>query len=806
MFPYDASRTKPAPGTPINWQQPITRGLILYLAANEGGGTRANNSMPYSPGKNAEYFSGSTFAWLKSGATGLGPGLDFQAIGDVVTSSRNFNFSVIGNTVTFAAWIVLRNPDNNHNWIFALDTAPYIYFGLGPGGANPNNALEFGTQSYSLDSRSTFQVTSQIPTFIAATHVNGVGTKLYANGKLVASSAGYDDLTAFTNSPLYIGGAPPASQKYFNGNVNSAMIWSRALSDGEIYQLYERPFLMLENPTLKTAVFQLANSSHYLDLLASKSQATNNQKALGVTRTSGQSNAAATRFNPAKPLSSGISIFSYFVKALNRSSVLLTSASVGSGLAKIPLKLAAFVSSLAPTFAGFRNRAVSLLADETLTLFQTKTGGKQAATAQAQLGALSRQPGKSAPAPLGALTQLFKTGGKAIAVASPLASTLKNFNIRMGGFLAGQTSASAVSRATWKRVNAQIANGIALVRQLQVFRSAGSTISLALGRTIQTTRATGTALAPALTLYRQKMVALAGAVGSNPNLTRSLAKLFSGVGITGAGAAKTPQTSRVAGTGSLASRNANPGVARTAVAVMAGLVTTLRFKLLNLSASVVTAPAALKQAGRALWAFVARSVSATKQTAAVRATNVTATGTVAKQSGLFRSAITGLSPVLITLKTKVIALSANLSVLAFVTRGAGRAFGTALSQAVAASKNARPVQSALSGLAATLNPTRVKNVILTVAVGSSSAITKMAVKIWQNGLAFSSRTANQAGKAFAGQVGSGPGLSKRPLKAAQTSVAVTATALLSTALGALKKMVANKVYSFIQGYKSRSKL
>jgi hypothetical protein len=75
-------------------------------------------------------------------------------------------------------------------------------------------------------------------TQITVTH-DGLVTKIYINGVLEGSSNRVGTLRSWQSNPLLIGGSPSGTTQVATGNISSAQMYSRALTQSEILNNFE---------------------------------------------------------------------------------------------------------------------------------------------------------------------------------------------------------------------------------------------------------------------------------------------------------------------------------------------------------------------------------------------------------------------------------------------------------------------------------------------------------------------------------------------------------------------------------------
>lgn len=170
----------------------------------------------------------------------IGQGLDFDGVNDYADSGT---WSVSGDEITMTAWfkaetfgtdmrIISKGSSTataSQNWLMLLDdiSSTQAYLSM---------RVRTGTTTTILTDNI---VLSPGVWYHAAAVYDGAEMRLYINGIEVESAAKTGNLIVNT-APVWIGGqATTATDRAFNGIIDDAAIYSRALSDSEIYTIWE---------------------------------------------------------------------------------------------------------------------------------------------------------------------------------------------------------------------------------------------------------------------------------------------------------------------------------------------------------------------------------------------------------------------------------------------------------------------------------------------------------------------------------------------------------------------------------------
>ncbi len=214
----------------------VSNGLVGYWPFDEGTGSTAYDFSGYG---NTGGIVNPTWVTGKIGGALYFNGLNHY-VG--VTDSINLNIS---STITLSCWVKLASfAGASIQGILSKD--------------NPGIGEGYGLYSFNSDIGSSVRIgstwvnlysTVSLDTwyFFAVTY-DGVTLKCYINGVVVASTS-ISGSISLNNDPLYIGTFySPSVDNFFNGTIDDARVYSRALTQSDITQLYH-----LYNPATPTA-------------------------------------------------------------------------------------------------------------------------------------------------------------------------------------------------------------------------------------------------------------------------------------------------------------------------------------------------------------------------------------------------------------------------------------------------------------------------------------------------------------------------------------------------------------------------
>ncbi len=239
--------SKPPLGSSINWEHPLSRGLVFCALMNEGGGNIVKDIAKTHNGVN-------TATWV---STIKGKGLQFPGVyGTRVTipDSSDFAFTT-GQSFTCIVYFIpsvttnmtILRQDNelqSPRSIILIDTVSAKVRFLCTGNLSRISTVSGGTS-----------IVAGLPYMAAGVrNVSLDKVQLYLNGK--SDAADVTDViteTIDSDNPVVFGDhiASYAPDRLpFNGKIIFGYIYNRALSPSEIQQLYISPYCFIKQPSL----------------------------------------------------------------------------------------------------------------------------------------------------------------------------------------------------------------------------------------------------------------------------------------------------------------------------------------------------------------------------------------------------------------------------------------------------------------------------------------------------------------------------------------------------------------------------
>ena len=219
----------------LGWQPPTLPDPIAHWTFDEGSGTTAYD---YAGDKHGTVYGA---VWTSGQINGA---LNFDGADDYVGIGDSLN---ITNNLTVSAWICAKGPSISTVYVSGITSnimSGYKGYGLKLGDGTQVNqyALNFSYGNSSIGwSRI---VGSQIPldnwTYVVATKDSSSGSYLYINGNLDANDPSLTQDVTDSTSNLHIGHSYFGSDRYFNGTIDDVRVYDRALTAGEIEQLYQQ--------------------------------------------------------------------------------------------------------------------------------------------------------------------------------------------------------------------------------------------------------------------------------------------------------------------------------------------------------------------------------------------------------------------------------------------------------------------------------------------------------------------------------------------------------------------------------------
>ncbi len=226
---------KPPLGYGIDWEHPLTRGLVFLPLLNEGTG------LPFDVVSGRQATS-NTMQWV---ATTRGSALSNP---DNVLDYVQFGIpngsppSVTGTGLTMAAWLYPKSPIAPYQcMILKAASASTRQFGMYLGGATNQlyvalaGVSGFGAAGGNVTLSSSFVASTW--NHVAVTY-DGAHVSAYLNGQPVYQVGATGSITEQSGSNLYLGADHPASQNFANGYLDAPGVWNRPLAASEVAALY----------------------------------------------------------------------------------------------------------------------------------------------------------------------------------------------------------------------------------------------------------------------------------------------------------------------------------------------------------------------------------------------------------------------------------------------------------------------------------------------------------------------------------------------------------------------------------------
>jgi len=227
-------------GSQLNREHPLAAGLVAYWPMNEGGGQAIYDS---SGNRNQGTFYNDT-AW-KPGK--FGSCLSFDGNGDYVQVSNPGSISYL----TISVWIYGITWSNSYPRI--VDRVYNGQFSFYVWASEQKLSWALSTVGGSVDRARDTTVPISLHTWQhCVLTYDGVSAKVYLNGMLKETvSTGLSGPLSSSSSNVRIAERVDAGgTRAFNGFIDNVMIFNRALTAGEIQQLYYEPFCMFSKSSL----------------------------------------------------------------------------------------------------------------------------------------------------------------------------------------------------------------------------------------------------------------------------------------------------------------------------------------------------------------------------------------------------------------------------------------------------------------------------------------------------------------------------------------------------------------------------
>lgn len=228
--------SKPPIGSNINWEHPLSKGLVACFLMNEGGGRIVKDIVR----KNDGILPTTGITW---GAKPSGIVLNFTATNNIDLGTP----VVLRPTIPFSvtAWVSRSGNIVGNDGIFSSQTDASGSLGWLLYGRLTSNKARFLAAGVVAESDNAIPLNT-------LTHLVGVwdGSKvlLYVNGKLQTT-------TGSGISQGYASGVSARIGQYsvfekWSGYISSVSFYHRALSPSEIQQLYQEPYCFINPPTI----------------------------------------------------------------------------------------------------------------------------------------------------------------------------------------------------------------------------------------------------------------------------------------------------------------------------------------------------------------------------------------------------------------------------------------------------------------------------------------------------------------------------------------------------------------------------
>lgn len=231
--PY--ARTKPPAGATIDWAHPLTAGLVGCWLFNEAGGKRAQD------------IAGSTH--LTTSTANFGTGMNGPSAGAFAASGQNFVSAVnppiaqIANELTIEVW-ERHSAWGNFNQFFRKSTADTngYYLRINSTGPDVRFDIGIGGVAKAIVSTGGGAVLNRWNHIVAV--YDGAFMRLFINMVSANTPVAVTGAIGDGATTLQIG----CCTDTFTGAIDSARLWKRALTHGEIVQLYNEPYAMIRGP------------------------------------------------------------------------------------------------------------------------------------------------------------------------------------------------------------------------------------------------------------------------------------------------------------------------------------------------------------------------------------------------------------------------------------------------------------------------------------------------------------------------------------------------------------------------------
>lgn len=249
LYPFVDTGRKPLPNRRVNFANPLADDLVAYWVMNEASGNRLVNYG--SLGRGADCTLVNDVIWEPAGS---GPALDFGGSVDYATTGTYYGVTL---DVPFSllAWVYLDDTGNLEPLIFTKNGTLYagafmyiwtngtlrLFYGDGSG---VDAAID---TRYKISAAGLFEAKRWY--MVAGTCRGPTDFSLYIDGYDIGGThGGTGGVMSVGLDPCDLGFKKVSTDQYFNGRMLQVMIWDRALTDDEVYQLYVDKYRLFIKP------------------------------------------------------------------------------------------------------------------------------------------------------------------------------------------------------------------------------------------------------------------------------------------------------------------------------------------------------------------------------------------------------------------------------------------------------------------------------------------------------------------------------------------------------------------------------
>lgn len=220
----------------INPEHPLAQGLVGCWLMNEGAGAKAFGQ-PHLDG---------TLTSTSWDRYGLGTGTTGR-----LSVIDNAQFDVIKNGLTLLVRVRLQSVTGTQTLAGKWSIVGYSFI-MYLSGTTLTLALSSNGTTNQHTISSVGAVSSGVWYDLCMTY-DGSSSQLFRNGSKIGNPGSFSGTLWDTTAPFQVSGND-ASNYVVNGSIAHALLWSRALSAGEIASLYARPYQFLTLPKRRTII------------------------------------------------------------------------------------------------------------------------------------------------------------------------------------------------------------------------------------------------------------------------------------------------------------------------------------------------------------------------------------------------------------------------------------------------------------------------------------------------------------------------------------------------------------------------